>query len=49
MTSSMSLAVMGSVTKRYYSVASAALATMRVSGQMFSMAVVMLLFSLLGG
>lgn len=42
-------AVMGSVTKRYYSVASAALATMRVSGQMFSMAVVMLLFSVYVG
>jgi EmrB/QacA subfamily drug resistance transporter len=42
-------AVMGSVEKRYYSVASAALATMRVSGQMFSMAVVMLLFSVFVG
>jgi EmrB/QacA subfamily drug resistance transporter len=39
-------AVMGSVEKRYYSVASATLATMRVSGQMFSMAVVTLLFSI---
>lgn len=38
-------AVMGSVEKRSYSVASATLATMRVTGQMFSMAVVMLLFS----
>jgi len=42
-------AVMGSVEKRYYSVAAAALATMRVSGQMFSMAVVMLLFSIFVG
>jgi MFS family permease len=42
-------AVMGSVTTRCYSVASAALATMRVSGQMFSMAVVMLLFSVYVG
>ena len=42
-------AVMGSVEKRYYSVASAALATMRVSGQMFSMAVVMLLFTVFVG
>jgi len=42
-------AVMGSVEKRYYSVASAALATMRVTGQMFSMAVVMLLFSVFIG
>lgn len=42
-------AVMGSVTTRHYSVASAALATMRVSGQMFSMAVVMLLFSVYVG
>ena len=42
-------AVMGSVEKRYYSVASATLATMRVTGQMFSMAVVMLLFTLFVG
>ena len=42
-------AVMGSVEKRYYSVASATLATMRVTGQMFSMAVVMALFSLFLG
>jgi len=42
-------AVMGSVEKRHYSVASAALATMRVSGQMFSMAVVMLLFTVFVG
>jgi predicted permease len=40
---------MGSVEKHYYSVASAALATMRVAGQMFSMAVVMLLFSVFVG
>ena len=42
-------AVMGSVEKRYYSVASATLATMRVTGQMFSMAVVTLLFSVFIG
>jgi EmrB/QacA subfamily drug resistance transporter len=42
-------AVMGSVEKRHYSVASATLATMRVTGQMFSMAVVMALFSLYVG
>ncbi|MDD2804234.1 MAG: MFS transporter [Elusimicrobiales bacterium] len=42
-------AVMGSVQKRYYSVASATLATMRVTGQMFSMAVVTLLFSVFIG
>lgn len=42
-------AVMGSVEKRSYSVASATLATMRVTGQTFSMAVVMLLFSLFVG
>ncbi len=38
-------AVMGSVEKRHYGVAAATLATMRITGQMFSMAVVMLLFS----
>ncbi|MHB0995268.1 MAG: MFS transporter [Elusimicrobiales bacterium] len=42
-------AVMGSVEKRYYSLASATLATMRITGQMFSMAVVMLLFSVFVG
>ena len=42
-------AVMGSANPRTYSLASALLATMRVGGQMFSMAVVMLLFSLLIG
>ena len=42
-------AVMGAVEPRYYSVASATLATMRITGQMFSMAVVMLLFSLFVG
>ena len=42
-------AVMGAVEKRYYSVAAATLATMRITGQMFSMAVVMLLFSLFVG
>ncbi len=38
-------AVMGSVENKYYSVASATLSTMRLTGQMFSMAVVMTLFS----
>lgn len=42
-------AVMGSVEKRQYSLASATLATMRITGQMFSMAVVMLLFSVFVG
>lgn len=42
-------AVMGSVEKRYYSVAAASLGTMRLTGQMFSMAVVMLLFSVFIG
>jgi EmrB/QacA subfamily drug resistance transporter len=42
-------AVMGSVERQHYSVASAALATMRITGQMFSMAVVMVLFSLYVG
>ncbi len=39
-------AVMGSVEKRQYSLASSTLATMRITGQLFSMAVVMMLFSL---
>lgn len=42
-------AVMGSVDRAQYSVASATLGTMRLTGQMFSMAAVMLLFSLLMG
>lgn len=42
-------AVMGSVDKRHYSVAAATLSTMRISGQMFSMALVMLLFSVFIG
>lgn len=42
-------AVMGSVEKKYYSVASATLSTMRLTGQMFSMAVVMTLFSVFIG
>lgn len=42
-------AVMGSVEKRHYSVASATLATMRITGQMASMAIVMLLFSVFIG
>ncbi len=42
-------AVMGSVEPRSYSLAAALLATMRVSGQTLSMAIVMLLFSVLIG
>jgi EmrB/QacA subfamily drug resistance transporter len=42
-------AVMGSVEPRSYSLASSLLATMRVAGQLLSMAVVMLLFSLFIG
>lgn len=42
-------AIMGSVEKRYLSVASATVGTMRVIGQMMSMAVAMLLFSLFIG
>ncbi|MBU2575162.1 MAG: MFS transporter [Elusimicrobia bacterium] len=42
-------AVMGSVEQRSYSLASALLATMRVTGQLLSMAIVMLLFSLFIG
>ncbi len=42
-------AVMGSVEKRHYSLAAATLATMRLTGQMFSMAVVMLLLSVYAG
>ena len=39
-------AVMSSVEKRYYGVASATLGTMRLTGQMFSMGIVMLVFAL---
>jgi EmrB/QacA subfamily drug resistance transporter len=39
-------AVMGSVEKRFYGVASAALGTMRITGNMFSMGIVALLFSI---
>lgn len=39
-------AVMGSVEKRYYGVASATLGTMRTTGQMLSMGIAMLIFAL---
>lgn len=39
-------AIMGSVEKKFYGIASATLATMRVVGQMLSMAVVMLIFAI---
>jgi MFS family permease len=42
-------AVMSSVEKRFYGIASATLGTMRLTGQMFSMAVTMLIFALLIG
>jgi EmrB/QacA subfamily drug resistance transporter len=42
-------AVMGSVERRYFGVASATLATMRVTGMMLSMAVAILLFTLFIG
>ena len=42
-------AVMGSVERKFYSVAAATLATMRLAGQTFSMALVMLLFSVFIG
>lgn len=42
-------AVMSSVEKRQYGVASATLGTMRLTGQMFSLGMVMLLFALLMG
>jgi EmrB/QacA subfamily drug resistance transporter len=38
-------AIMGSVERRFYGIASATLATMRVVGQMLSMAIVMLIFA----
>ena len=39
-------AVMSSVREKYYGVASGALGTMRITGNMFSMGIVMLIFSL---
>jgi F0F1-type ATP synthase membrane subunit a len=42
-------AIMGSVSKRYYGVASGTLGTMRLMGQMLSQGVVMLLFALFIG
>jgi hypothetical protein len=39
-------AVMSSVDKRFYGVASATLGTMRMIGQMFSMGIAMLIFSI---
>jgi EmrB/QacA subfamily drug resistance transporter len=42
-------AVMSSVEKRFYGVASGTLATMRLTGQMFSMGIAMLLFALFIG
>ncbi len=42
-------AVMGSVDRRFYGVASATLGTMRLSGQMFSAGLMMMLFSLFLG
>ena len=42
-------AIMSSVEKRFYGVASATLGTMRLIGQMFSMGIAMLIFSLLMG
>jgi len=42
-------AIMSSVEKRYYGVASATLATMRMVGQMLSMGIAMLVFSLIIG
>lgn len=42
-------AIMSSVDKKYYGVASGTLATMRTIGQMFSMGIAMLLFSIIMG
>jgi EmrB/QacA subfamily drug resistance transporter len=42
-------AIMSSVDKKYYGVASGTLATMRTVGQMFSMGIAMLLFSIIMG
>lgn len=41
-------AIMSSVEKNYYGIASATLATMRMTGQLFSMGIVMLIFALNG-
>ncbi|MCX8021129.1 MAG: hypothetical protein N2747_11620, partial [Chitinophagaceae bacterium] len=42
-------AVMSSVTKEYYGVASATIGTMRLTGQMLSLGIVMLCFSIFMG
>ena len=42
-------ATMSSVTKKYYGVASATLGTMRLTGQMFSMGITMLVFAMMLG
>ena len=42
-------AIMGSVEKKHYGIASATLGTMRLVGQMFSMGIAMLLFSIFIG
>ncbi len=42
-------AIMGAVEKRYYGVASGMAATMRLTGQMYSMAIIMLVFTLFIG
>ncbi len=42
-------AIMGAVDKRYYGVASSTLASMRLIGQMFSMGIVIVIFSVLIG
>jgi hypothetical protein len=42
-------AIMGSVEKRYFGIASGTVATMRLIGQMVSMAIAMVLFAILIG
>lgn len=42
-------AIMSSIEKRFYGVASGTVATVRLSGQMFSMSIIMVIFSLLIG
>jgi MFS family permease len=42
-------AIMGSVDKKFYGVASGAVATMRILGQMFSMGITVLVFALILG
>jgi hypothetical protein len=42
-------AIMGSVERKFYSVASATLGTMRLLGQMFSMGIVMIVFTIYMG